>query len=71
MHLKNVHLVALLILSGLNTVQSASQQDQEEACSAPIYGFNELTRRAKINRYHGHQLTQRKHVLKACEVRWC
>lgn len=47
-HLRNVQLVALLILLGLNTASSMSQTSHEEACSGPVYGTKELTRRVKI-----------------------
>ncbi len=46
--LKNVHLIALLILLGLNMGQSVAQKSEDEVCGDPIYGPKELTRRAKI-----------------------
>jgi TonB family protein len=46
--LKNVHLVALLILLGLNMGQSVAQKSEDEVCGDPIYVPKELTRRAKI-----------------------
>ncbi len=46
--LKNVHLIALLILLGLNMGQSVAQKSEDEVFGDPIYGPKELTRRAKI-----------------------